>query len=130
MSHVHEIMTHWFKDKFFSGFPVISLNMRYLSTQNIWSFVWKTLLDDRPKPHECKNYWSPQISLKSMDSCMKSTDNPWNPQPADSTQNERPPLAEDVNPLHFNSWLMNLSPAVKLCHAVFGLLHWSKAICW
>ena len=25
---------------------------------------------------------------------------------------------------------MHLSPALKLCHAVFGLLHWSKAICW
>ena len=40
----------------------------------IWSFVWKTSLDDRPKPHVCKNYWNLRISnMKSVESA-KSTE--------------------------------------------------------
>ena len=58
-----------------SGFPYCSPPAPFSSLQtwpNIWSFVWKTLLDRRPKPHDlaCGFYrccsWKPQFLTKAL----------------------------------------------------------------
>ena len=74
---------------------LIYMQTTHVITQHDWSFVWKTLLDDGPKPHVYKFQWNPWISCEfcgfHVDSVKFTL----------LSQNHKRPLAHRVTPLYF-----------------------------
>ena len=62
---------HQRQDELFKGAHVW-VSVFFYSIIPFRSFVWKSLLDDRPKPHVCENHWNLRISLKSADFMYKT----------------------------------------------------------